>query len=494
MAETGLGASPRGPVALATRRPFGGVWLLARSEPGVLIGLLLAIFAAFVYRLDSVIVSDMDEGTYLYAGKLLSHGLLPYRDFLLTHPPIVALLAAAWLGAFGEAVMPARLAYLTLILGSAVPLYVIARRLVSSRSAGLLTVATYMTGMLFLANMGRTIRLEPLMNAFLIAGVCAYFRWPGSLRVRGGIGALFALALLVKLVAVIPAGLFVLAELLWGGPRGGIATRAGRWGVGLLGAASIMIPAGFLLLAEPRFIDDVIRLQFERPGLPLETRLYYLWQDSIRYPVVALALVAAFWFVARPKTDARLRILSLVAAGSTVLLVFAFRTFFGYYLVQVLPWFALLFTAVVSRSLAAFGGRHRDRLLLAGVLVIGVGLPLVYDEIYQRYGEAHVSAPAPIVARLREGTGYLYTMYPSFALWSGRELYPSYYAADSLIARFTGRIGDDDFVRIFSGCEALVLWDLELADYPRARAYVDEHFTVAVGNPSYVLWERVPGR
>ena len=33
-----------------------------------------------------------------------------------------------------------------------------------------LGISAYVTGMLLLANMGRTVRLEPLMNAFLIAG------------------------------------------------------------------------------------------------------------------------------------------------------------------------------------------------------------------------------------------------------------------------------------------------------------------------------------
>src|SRR5579859_5525520 len=112
-----------------------------REAAGVA-GLLVAVFVVFLYRLSSVVISDMDEGTYLYAGKLLTQGLLPYRDFLLAHPPLVVLLAAGWESLAGYDIMAARLAYLAVVLLSTIPLYLIARRLTGAMAGGLFAVAT----------------------------------------------------------------------------------------------------------------------------------------------------------------------------------------------------------------------------------------------------------------------------------------------------------------------------------------------------------------
>jgi hypothetical protein len=458
----------------------------AWMERLALLGVLLVIFAAFLYRLDSVIISDMDEGTYLYAGKLLAQGELPYRDFLLAHPPAIVLLTGGWERLFGSEIMPARIAYLVVILVSTVPLYAITRTLARSALVALVSVATYTAGMILLANMGRTIRLEPVMNAFVIGAFACYVYRPNSQRARGLVGALLAIAILVKLVAIIPAALLLLGDLLWVRPERRFVRM---WAVAACGAAVILIPAAALLLSQPGFVDDVLRSQLDRPGLPLQTRLYYLWQDCVRYPLIPAALVAAAWFLRRAR-DPRARVISLVALGGTLALVSLFRTFFGYYLVQILPWMAVVFALAVGLTVEWLGRRWSRVVLVAGTLLLAGAVPLLYSEVYYRKAHDHVSSPAQIIPELRTGRGYLYTMYPSFALWSGRELYPWYFAADSLVARLTNRIGDEDFVRVFSGCEALVLWPDELVAYPAAQAYVESHFRIAYQDSYYTLWTR----
>ena len=54
------------------------------------------MFGALWVRLASVVISDMDARTYPYGGKLVTEGLVPYRDFLLAHPPFAVYVAAAW--------------------------------------------------------------------------------------------------------------------------------------------------------------------------------------------------------------------------------------------------------------------------------------------------------------------------------------------------------------------------------------------------------------
>jgi hypothetical protein len=459
-----------------------------KKEALALSGVLLLIFAGNLVQLGSVIVTDMDEGTYLYAGKLLAQGLLPYRDFLLVHPPLIAVLAGAWERVFGSDIMSARIAFLLLVLASTAPLYALTRALAHSRVAGLLSVSVYMAGMLVLANMGRTVRLEPLMNACLIGAFACFLLRPDSPRARTATGALLAAAVLVKLVAVVPAGLLVLGDLVW--------ARPGRrwiqsWSMAAVGGA-LVVGAAAPLLLQPGFMDAVVRSQIERPGLPLEVRLAFLRQDVVRYPVIPLALLAAAGFLLKAR-DARLRLVSVVALGTTLVLVFAFRTFYGYYLVQVLPWMAIVVCAAVVPLAQRLAGRHSRVVLIAATLVLAGLLPPVYGLVYARTGAYHAASPARIVSLLRDGTGYVYSMYPSFALWAGRDPYPWYYAADSLVPRITGRIGDQEFVRVFADSQALVTETDELADLPGARAYAEEHFAIAYQDEFWTLWLRRDG-
>jgi 4-amino-4-deoxy-L-arabinose transferase-like glycosyltransferase len=458
---------------------------LARRHAEVLalMGLLTAVAVAFLYRLGSVVVSDMDEGTYLYAGKLVSQGLVPYRDFLLAHPPVLVLLAAAWQNVAGADIMSARLAYLGVVLVSTVPLYGLARQLAGSSLAGLCAVITYTTGMLLLANMGRTIRLEPIMNAFLVAAFGLYFLRPRGRMFGLVVGALMAAAVLVKLVAIVPVALLFIGELL-------LCARdrrfVGSWLTIIAGAVIVLAPAAGLLLTVPGFVEDVFVSQVARPGLPLSVRGYFVWQDVTRYPLIAIALLGAAWLLRRG-TDTRVRSLAFVALGSTVVLVLAFRTFFGYYLVQALPWLAVIF-AITCVNAARRASAAWRRPLAAGVLVLGVAIPFAYAEYYDRTARDHVSSPREIVSLLRQGTGYIYTMYPAFALWSGRAIYPWYYQADALVPRLTGALADSGFIEAFAGSDALVLYEGELAEYPSAAAYVRQHFTLAYGDPFYALW------
>jgi 4-amino-4-deoxy-L-arabinose transferase-like glycosyltransferase len=456
------------------------------GEALVLAGLLLAMFGAFMYGLSSVVISDMDEGTYLYAGKLVTQGLTPYRDFLLGHPPLAVYLAAAWVWLAGAEVMPARMANLAFVLASTVPLYFVVRRLARSNVAGLLAVATYMTGNLLLANMGRTIKLEPIMNAFLIGAFSIYVLRPDSTRWRIVLGALFAAALLVKLVAVIPIGLIVLGDFIWG-QRGRVFLA--RWAMAAVGAVLVLVPASVALLSQQHFLEDVIFSQLGRGGLPLELRMRYLVQDFVRFPPIPLALLASGWLMLRGRTPVGLRVSALVAFVGLAALLVLFKTFFTYYIVLVMPWLAVVF-AVVAVWLAQRLTAYWRALVAAAVVLLGVVAPLGYDTLYNRGGTGHVASPAQIVPILKAGNGYIYSMYPLFSLWSGRDEYPWYYAADALIPRLNNRLSGDDFITAFSGSNAVVLWNGELNDFPEADSYLHANFQLAFQDEYFTAWTR----
>ena len=457
---------------------------IARALP--LIASLLLVFVTYLWRLSTIVVADpQDEGTYLYAAKLINEGAVIHRDLMLAHPPVLVYLLAGIQRLVGDGVLACRVAYSALVVLSSAPLFVIGRRLGGSITAGALCLFAYTTGLIFIANEGRTIKLDPIMNAFLIAAAACLVLAPRRFGPRVLCGVFFAAALLVKLIAAIPIAMLAIGVL--------IAERRERgWFVRMLaialGAALVLIPAGAWLLQQPRFLDDILFSQLGRAPFPFVARLANLMQVTVRYPVIALGIGAAAWMIVRPR-DAASRTLALAALGTVVVMVAFVKVFMPAHIVTALPWIALCFglTAVsVSERVPAL---RLQRLMPVAALLLGL-LGGLYAEIYYRVATGHSETPARMLAVLARGQGEIYSMNPIFAMWSRRPLRAWYYQVDSYLAR-PKRVDDRTFMEVMSTAQALILFPGEFHEQPMTKDYVRRHFKVAIADQSNELWLRV---
>jgi hypothetical protein len=350
------------------------VW--TRAEILTLLGVLLLVTGAYLVHLGAIVIGNADEGIYIYGGKLLIEGRFPYRDFFLGHPPLIVLFTGFMVWLVGPDIMAVRYAFIVVTVASMVPLYLVTRALARSPPAGLVAVGVYAAGLVLSANMGRVVRLEPLMNAFLIAAFACYVLQPRDLRCRFVMGILFVLAALVKFTAVVPAALLLVGDSLWSRlDRRGLA----RWAMTACGVAFVLLPAMTLLLSVPGFVDDVFS-QVGRPRMDLAARLPHFLTNVIVLPFIPFAFAAGAWFIFRWR-DAPVRVISLVMLGSTPIVALAFKTYFHYYLILVLPWIAVIiavaFDLVVRRLF-----RHRAApLIVATALVLAGGVPAVSAEV-----------------------------------------------------------------------------------------------------------------
>jgi alpha-1,2-mannosyltransferase len=222
---------------------------------------------AFVVRLLSALhsggldaVFGYDEGVYFGASTSFVSGLMPYRDFLLVHPPgsLVFLAPFAQLGKVTSEPtgwMVARLAIMVIGAANAVLLYTIARR--ASVVAGLVAGGLY-------AVWGPVVHVErtTMLEAFvLFALVVALWAIPDAnaptmrLVVAGialGLGASTKLWGLVPLVVIVG---WLLVSRAW---RASLVVAASA------GAACAVIVVPFLVRAPEAMFDDVIRAQLGR--------------------------------------------------------------------------------------------------------------------------------------------------------------------------------------------------------------------------------------
>ncbi|MEV8177404.1 phospholipid carrier-dependent glycosyltransferase [Cellulosimicrobium funkei] len=253
-----------------------------------------------------------DDGVYFSAAVALVHGRVPYRDFLLLHPPgsTLALTPFAALTTWtsdDHALVAARVGIMLVGAANAVLVTRVARRWGTTAAVvgGVLYALSYAA-----AWAERLTLLEPLGSLCLLGGVVLLLR--GLDRRREGTGrerpwlwaggAVLALGATVKIWGVVP----LLVVLLWLLVVAGWRTAA-RAAVGAV-VALVAVLGPFLLAAGSDMVRMVVLDQLTRPPATtdLEQRLVWLTgtgglrdlvpeqeQLAVAWTVLGLATVAA---------------------------------------------------------------------------------------------------------------------------------------------------------------------------------------------------------
>lgn len=136
--------------------------------------LLLGLIIAFVLiiRLQFLhIPFERDEGTYCYMGELMLDGKIPYIGFQEMKPPVIFYSYATLLFLFGKTVEAIHIAFIILNIFTVVFLYFIGKKLLSDRSAGIITAASYAVLSLAPSVSGFSVQAEHIISFFLTAGL-----------------------------------------------------------------------------------------------------------------------------------------------------------------------------------------------------------------------------------------------------------------------------------------------------------------------------------
>jgi 4-amino-4-deoxy-L-arabinose transferase-like glycosyltransferase len=179
---------------------------------------LLVLGSVYFYNLGGWLIND-DEGSFLYLAWRISVGERPYQDMLTSHWPLFLYTAAGWMSVVGMNAVLMRALAVSLTLGTALLIFVMARLYVSTEAA-LLSMVIFLLHPEVFRN-GRLFQPEPFYIFFSILGL--YFVARGYKADRKvwlfGAGISFAISSLYKILAlqvVAGVGLFMVVDLLRG--------------------------------------------------------------------------------------------------------------------------------------------------------------------------------------------------------------------------------------------------------------------------------------
>lgn len=445
-------------------------------------------------------VMEYDDGVYYAASKLLLHGLLPYGDFTIVHPPVVSLvlLPAALLGELlGDpaGMAAARVLMQLVAVLNVVLVYRLGLKL-GPRMPALVAAGLYAV-MPNAVIAEHTALLEPLVNLGCLLGVLLLLnRRP----VLGGI--LLAAACGIKLFAAV----YVIAAVIWlvVSKRGDIV----RFLAGTaLGAAVLILP--FALVDLSAFWHDVVVTQLSRPEDATDhgfTRIGNMVGLGYSPVVVALALLTIVLVVAvqrvrkDPTSPLGLWLLVLLLAGTAFVTSASYFPHYGAFLAPPLVllmsrllegWQRWPLAAITVVFLIGCGVDVIDQQGQASLRGVPKGECVYYDAVSLALAADVFDDPSRSCPAWIDGRGVALTQN---ADWPGdRNFYPAGFVADrKWQAGNVEQMQHAKYLLLRSPPASFPEWSVA------TRAYVLEHFTPvwvhATGRQHSELWKRsLPG-
>jgi alpha-1,2-mannosyltransferase len=379
---------------------------------------VLVAVVAFAVRLATVLhggglygYMGYDDGVYFTAAARLVFGDLPYRDFVLLHPPGIALALAPFaelgrLTSDREGMAVARLAFMLLGAVNAA----LTARVASVLGRGAALVAGGFTAVwVHAAYVDRSTLLEPLGTLALLAGLLLLgpvVRQPGARAGRAELlgGAALGLGVCVKAWGVVPLAVVGVAVLVCRGWRAAVRLVAGA------AAAGLVVVGPFLAAAPAATVRMILLDQVGRPeaGPPWAERLpgllgvaQYVGSERVTAVVavtlLAWLLVIALSLLALRAPAARLWVALLVANG---LLLLAAPVYFPHYS----AFLAVPLSLVLGAGASVMSRRLRHRVprrvhlaaAVAAVLALGaLGVATTKTSFGVRYPGERLAAFLP---------------------------------------------------------------------------------------------------
>ena len=466
-------------------------------------------------------VQESDDGVYYGASRLLLHGLLPYDDFTIVHPPGVSvlLLPFAALGEVaGDAVglAAARVAIVVIAVANVLLVHRLAL-LLPGPPERLRRVALVAAGLYALMPDAvvaeHTVLLEPVVTLFGLLALVALLRRPGLLA-AGLSGASCIVAVSVKLFAC----LYVVGLLgyLLGRTRRHLLVP---FVAGLtVGSAVLVLP--FFLVAPSAFWHDVVVTQLSRPadaadsGVARLVDMTGLGAVGVVAGAVLLVVVLAVVAVTQGRPSPPYALVGLLGVAGAVAFLRS-PSYFPHYGAFLAPFLAL----VVSRCLVRDDLRvwlRRSAAVVVGCVAATYAAGSAYDVATSRgqddFGQvgrlvgpgscvfSELASPALAAGVLRDpsaacpswldGRGVAYTQATGWP--ADQDYYPAGFVADARWQEgVRAQLAAADYLLISAAPGRVPEWD------QATRAYAAAHFSrvLTLDGPRHAhaqLWRRTP--
>lgn len=389
---------------------------------------LIFIAAAAVFLAIKISAADYsisDENTYYKMGQLVAHGQVPYKDFFFAHTPLQVYVYGAVFGLFGFSLLLLKMISALSMTAAAAFIFLIAKERLNARiAAAASALFLFSYGTLLFSNFptGAELAIPFVTAAFYFFLKKRHFITGIFIGIAAGTYQLSALA----------AAAFIAAALIGRDRKAAIRMLAG------FGAAMAAIALPFLLVAKWEFGRQTLLYHFQKPGEEISKGailLRIVKTNALLFILAALAIISK----SRAKTAA---LLSTATASVYLAAFLLMKAAFNYYLLYVLPFFAILAGYGISSAYSFLSEKAKltRGMATAAIAVAVLASAAVATMQFAAYNVQDFPEAGEVSAYVRDNSLASQTIFgddstvPLISLLSGREIALNY--ADNNAMRY----------------------------------------------------------
>lgn len=398
----------------------------------IIAGFFLGNLAVQFHSIGKLVYVFTDEGVYLYSAKLITQGLIPYKDFFLAQPPLLIYLGAILLKLSNFNLNLFHYIYTCWVFISIIPIYLIVYHITKSRIAAILSMLLFSTFVELVAWDARFFALRQVSLPFLALSLYFILVNPKQ-KIAGSLLGLFALGLfsnllmsLALILSIFFNNFFYLKVKIKDIFKENFSFLLVFCLINFFGYLTILFIANSF--------NNIISYQLSRPFIPPLTRIFWIISYSLKdnWPILLTGFLGSLLTYKKVRIISNLNILYLLC------LIFIGSSFYPHYLTS------LAITLAISAGIfiSFFGNSKMKIIILTIVILLGI-----YISSYKKLKYNLIESTTPIFFKVTDILNItpqpLFTFEPIYGLYAKKELTFHYHVADMRYFRVMGKNLDD---------------------------------------------------
>lgn len=398
------------------------------------------------YNINKLVNVFTDEGVYLYSAKLISNGLIPYKDFFLAQPPFLIFIASLLLKISNFDLNMFHYIYTLIVLSTLFPLYFITLKMTNSRASAIISVLLFSTYSELVQWDIHSFALRQFSLPMMGFGI--FFLYVDSKpRIACLLLGLFAISLLSNFfVALAILFSFLLGEYFY--QREDIKKLFRSYIMPIAIFNLITIGCYALLLFIQSAYDNILFYQLNRPSLPINIRLEWINHYFLKnnWPILLFGLIGSFIFNKKARLFGLFNVLGILSV------IFLGTSFYPHYL------------TILSIGLAIGGGilitifvNSYYRIIISLVILLSI---YISSYVHLKTHLIDISSPEffQVINVLKNTQSPLFTFEPIYSLYANKELTFHYHVADMRYFRVVNRnLTEEEYAKVLQDSKTILL-------------------------------------
>lgn len=431
------------------------------------------------YNLGKLVQTFTDEGVYLYSTKLLTDGLLPYKDFFLGQPFYVLITPALLLVVSNFDINFFHFFYTLWFFSTIFPLYFVIVKLTNSRLAAVSALILFSTYQELVQWGAHQLDLRQASLPFLTLSLFFIYVKPKQ-KVAALMLALFAICIVTNLaLSLILIGTILLGKLIFEHQRPWTLLKENGQ---FLTVFSLLTTFFYLILfLIPNSINNIVFYQLNRPFLSYGTRWEWFWNQIINnWPIYLFGLAGSLI------SNRQIRFLGIFNLISLILLVLIGSNFYQHYLTILAVTLAISAAVLISYL-------NSLHLRLAVILLIILG---IYQSSFNNLKYQLIEKTTPdffqAVKILKNLPGPLFTFEPIYGLYAGKNLTYFYNFADMRYFRVMGtNLSEPEYKEIVNRSNTVLIEPFAKSFIPQnIKEYIQLNMTLVYQDTNQQIYTK----